>query len=445
MKKYLVVSFILLISSITLSLGHSYHGVSMAPNTLNGWTVAQDTGLVLYTSDCGLTWDNQSFLTPRYYWDVFSLNEQKSWICGIEGFVFYTPNGGQNWYPQAMGLAYNTNKIYFINDTCGWAACDDAIIIRTLQSTDTIFNFYTWELIFLPNPPFYSGDCHISGIHFINHSCGWFCSGRMPEMHYPPDETIYTKGQGYIASSTDSGLNWQLLLRDTIDDFFDIKMLDSLHGFVIGGNDRTMSATIKKTDNGGITWQPLTIPAQAKFLRSMKIIGNKIWAVGHHGTILYSDNGGNNWTLQTCPIETTLYDIDFGDTLHGLIGGEGYILYTHNGGNTWHIANLGIEEEIGVGSGNRAMTSSIKLYPNPAKSYFSINFLQMLNQVQHDKLTVKIFDVSGKLVKEIARVRNGQRNDNDIRISLNGIKNGVYFIRIQTLSKAIIERLVVIK
>lgn len=444
MRKYLVVGFILLISSITLSLGRTFHGVSMAPNSLKGWVVASDTGLVLHTTDCGFTWYSQNFLTPRYFSDVFFLNEQKGWIAGHEGFIFYTPNGGQNWYRQAMGISKHVSRVVFLNDTFGYSANYNAIIGRTFSGNETLFNFYTWEQIDLPDPPFHLNSCHISGIHFINSRCGWFCSGRMPE-YYWPGETLYRKGQGYIASTIDSGLNWQLLLRDTINDFFDIKMLDSLNGFVVGGNDSTLSVIMMKTSNGGFTWSPINLPAQTKLLYSMKTIGNKIWAVGHHGTILYSSDLGDNWTLQTCPIETTLYDIDFGDTLHGLIGGEGYILYTHNGGNTWNIANLGIEEEIGVASGNRAMTSSIKLYPNPAKSYFNINFLQMLNQVQYDKLTVKIFDVSGKLVKEIAGVRNRQRNDNIIRISLDGIKNGVYFVRVQTLSKAIIERLVVIK
>lgn len=431
MKKYFIACFILLISSATLLLGRTFRGVSMAPNSLQGWVVASDTwGYVLHTPDGGLHWYSQSFVTSRAFTDIFSLNEQKSWICGVEGFVFYTPNGGQNWYRQAMGIGCCAFRICFINDTCGWVSSQMAIIGRSTIGNDTIFNWQNWQSILLPYPHFHQDSCDIQNMSFINHMVGWLCAG-VKNRFFCPGNTL-PGGQGYIAVSNDSGLNWQLLLRDSINDFFDIRMLDSLNGFVIGGNDQTMSGTVMKTENGGLSWQSLTLPSQAKYLRSMKIIGSKIWAVGHHGTILYSNDLGNNWILQNCPIDTTLYDIDFGDTLHGLIGAEGNILYTHNGGNTWNIANLGLEEEITASS----VRNDFVVYPNPAKSYLTIH-------CPFSIIGIKIFDVTGKLIKEIATP--SARNNYISRILLNEIKNGIYFIRAETQSGPIIKRLVIIK
>jgi len=197
-------------------------------------------------------------------------------------------------------------------------------------------------------------------------------------------------------------------------------------------------AVIMKTQNGGVNWQNVTIPSQAKYLRSLKFQGNQAWAVGHRGTILHSDNGGNTWTLQISPVDTTLYDIDFSDSIHGLIAGDGCVLYTHNGGVTWNIANLGIEEEIA--SLPLAMTSVVELYPNPAKSYFIIRL-----PLTADRQKVSIFDVSGKLVKEIRDCFASARNDNIVKISLGGIQSGVYFVSLESESKRIIERLVIIK
>jgi photosystem II stability/assembly factor-like uncharacterized protein len=83
----------------TITWGHTYRSVSMAPNTLKGWVVASDTtGYVLHTPNCGLNWVNQSFNTGRYLYDIFFLNEQKGWICTHQGFIYYSPNGGLNWY-----------------------------------------------------------------------------------------------------------------------------------------------------------------------------------------------------------------------------------------------------------------------------------------------------------------------------------------------------------
>jgi photosystem II stability/assembly factor-like uncharacterized protein len=414
----------LLFSSVAISLSHTYHGVSMVPNTEKGWVVTSDTnGYVLHTPDCGLSWISQSFSTSRYLYDVFFLNEQKGWVGTSDGFIYYSPNGGQNWYRQVMGLAYFAFRVLFINDTCGWVACSGAVIARTVCGNDTVINGVIWQSTYLP----YAADSiELHGVSFINEQTGWFCTGHLPEFWWP--DTNFTKGQGYIAVSNDSGISWQLQKRDTINDFFDIKMLDSLNGFVIGGNDRTMSATVMKTQNGGVTWQPLTIPSQAKYLRSMKIIGtNKIWAVGHSGTILHSDNGGNNWVLQTSPVDTILYDIDFSDSIHGLIAGDGCVLYTHDGGNSWHIANLGIEETRLPLIANRI---PLKIYPNPATSIIHISCPFTVKEI-------KIFDVTGKLVK--SEELKGKSN----RIPLKGIKSGVYFVKIG--NQLVKEKIVVTK
>lgn len=133
-------------------------------------------------------------------------------------------------------------------------------------------------------------------------------------------------------------------------------MLDTPNGFVIGSNDRTMSALVIKTQDGGVTQQNVSIPTQAKYLRSIKFVGNHEWAVGHNDTILCSDNRGITWAMQTSPVNTTLHNIDFSDSIYGLIASDGYVLYTHNGGITWNVATLGIEEEPEIASLQLAMT-----------------------------------------------------------------------------------------
>jgi hypothetical protein len=89
----------------------------------------------------------------------------------------------------------------------------------------------------------------------------------------------------------------------------------------------------------------------------------------------------------------------------------------------------------------------LEVYPNPAKSYFTIRLPQTA-----DRQNLKIFDVSGKMIKEIEILRGvypasfekrdcfaGARNDKrcgaqndragDIKISLKGINPGIYFLR----------------
>jgi photosystem II stability/assembly factor-like uncharacterized protein len=413
----------------TIAWAHTFHGAAMAPNTLKGWVVRNDTGCVYYTPDCGLTWIDRSFFTSRYFSDIFFLNEQKGWLCSDQGFVYHTENGGTNWNNQVFGLSKQSFRVIFLNDSCGWVGCSDGLEGLTIDGGQD------WQQILLPFPPFHCDTIEVWGILFVDRQKGWFCAGNYP-VYWEPD-TWFTKGQGYIAKSINGGFNWQLLRRDTIYDFFDIKMLDTLNGFVVGGNDRTMSATVMKTQDGGVTWQPLTIPAQAKYLRSLDFVGNHAWAVGHNGTIIQSSNGGNTWTMQSSNVNTTLYDVDFSDTLHGLVAGDSYVLYTHDGGNTWNIANMGIEEES---STFNTIHSILEVYPNPAKFLTAIRY----SLLSESKVSLLLYDISGRLVKTLVN-ENKKSGNYNITLSTKTLAAGVYFLFLQTESKRIIERIVLVK
>jgi hypothetical protein len=71
---------------------------------------------------------------------------------------------------------------------------------------------------------------------------------------------------------------------------------------------------------------------------------------------------------------------------------------------------------------NTPINRNYIIYPNPARTYFNIRL-----PLSADRSLIKIFDVSGKVVKEILR---SAQNDNAIRVPLNGIKNGVYFVKV---------------
>ncbi|MEO0114768.1 MAG: T9SS type A sorting domain-containing protein [candidate division WOR-3 bacterium] len=48
---------------------------------------------------------------------------------------------------------------------------------------------------------------------------------------------------------------------------------------------------------------------------------------------------------------------------------------------------------------------------------------------------LKIFDVSGKLIKEIASPPKADRNDGEVKISLKGINPGIYFLKLGNQTK----------
>lgn len=215
---------------------------------------------------------------------------------------------------------------------------------------------------------------------------------------YPEIDSLgvhFKKGQGFIVYSNNGGdsSSWVTQRHDTIYDFFDVKFKDTLEGWVVGGEDSMMGACVLHTTNGGQDWTFLTLPNSAKYLRALELIdGNKLWAVGRSGTIIYSSNGGNSWEVQASGIDTTLFDVDFADSLRGLIAGNGILLYTQDGGNTWlHASIFGIVEK------DKPKTipfNSLNAFPNPFLKTTTINMPKLLSS-RHE---LRIYDALGKLV-----------------------------------------------
>jgi hypothetical protein len=80
------------------------------------------------------------------------------------------------------------------------------------------------------------------------------------------------------------------------------------------------------------------------------------------------------------------------------------------------------------------------LYPNPAKGDLKIKF----NLPNERKLTVKLYDVTGRLISEIfnGRLKIGT---NEIPIRSNKLTAGIYFIRIKVGEDTITEKIIILK
>jgi hypothetical protein len=90
----------------------------------------------------------------------------------------------------------------------------------------------------------------------------------------------------------------------------------------------------------------------------------------------------------------------------------------------WYSRGLGLEEERKPLEAEHLIT---EIYPNPARSFLAIRLSPTAN-----RRTIKIFDISGKLVKVAEKVTSAQEHKQEVRISLKGINPGIYFLRLGT-------------
>lgn len=90
------------------------------------------------------------------------------------------------------------------------------------------------------------------------------------------------------------------------------------------------------------TYDVLELPAvvsehaSRSLLMTVRRFDDRLFATGHQGHILYSDDNGTSWQQADVPVRSTITDIDFPTSQQGwAVGHEGVILHSVDGGKTW--------------------------------------------------------------------------------------------------------------
>jgi photosystem II stability/assembly factor-like uncharacterized protein len=314
--------------------------------------VTIETTAVHHTTDFGTTWEPQDILTIRDFFDVFARDADNAWICGRVGVVYHTTDAGQTWDRQNLGGPKFATRIRFADENHGWAAGGEAILLHTSDGGEV------WEMSFFPNPPYPSDTVDFQGLWLQDANTGWLVAGRFPE------GDTFAFGQGNIVRTTDGGANWDLQRKDTVFDFYDVAFHDAETGVVVGGEDRSMNGVVLRTTDAGATWSEVALPVGAMFLRSVKLVGDHLgWACGRNGTIIHTTDAGRTWTRQATGVDTTLFDIDFADSLHGMVAGNSVLLVTTDGGQTWFRGLGGVTEP---GGRSASVRSLVRVLTNPS-------------------------------------------------------------------------------
>lgn len=88
----------------------------------------------------------------------------------------------------------------------------------------------------------------------------------------------------------------------------------------------------------GRDWRQVKAPVRAMLNQVHFLDDTHGWAVGHDGSVIATDDGGENWTLQFFDSgwAKAFYDVHFFDREHGMVvGGNGRMLVTDDGGESW--------------------------------------------------------------------------------------------------------------
>jgi hypothetical protein len=170
------------------------------------------------------------------------------------------------------------------------------------------------------------------------------------------------------------------------------------------------------------------------------VLGN-IYVCGNSGVIDTCDYRLVKYTPGGDTIWTKRYDNGYDDVAYGVVvDSYGNPIVTGCSSNSTDYDIVTIKYRGTPGIEERSMSNTkqlvFEIYPNPAKSFFTIRLPQTADH-QSALGGLKIFDVSGTLIKEIATLPSVTRNDRigEIKISLKGINPGIYFLQLGTETK----------
>lgn len=229
----------------------------------------------------------------------------------------------QGWYTQNSGTGQPLSDVCFVDHNTGWIAGHQNTILKTTDGGQN------WEEQMPASVPFFYK------VFFLNDQEGWVLGEY---------ETI--------AHTTDGGDTWELQTTPG-HGASDIFFIDADNGWIAGGRGQGFPGPdpireIQHTEDGGNTW---TIQHQVDLEFPLGAIhfadAQTGCAVGSGGDILFTQDGGENWTQQTSTIISQLEGVYMTSPDEGwIVGIDGVILHTTDAGANWMTVNSGTSDAL---------------------------------------------------------------------------------------------------
>ena len=252
--------------------------------------------------------DKQDDIT---YYSIFFSDRSHGWICGYNGTIKNTVDGGKTWLPQQSGVTANLWDISFINNLLGWICGADNTILKTYDGGRT------WNNI----SPFSDVDQIYVSVKFTDGNNGWISSNS-----------------GRILRTTDGGISWSVKKSGLIGGSY-FSVLDANTVYALSGK-------FYKTLSGGGQWDSVQIPFPEGHLPAGIFFHdyNNGWIVVENlisssmineVPVFFTNDGGKTWAVSEMIKDGRLRCIYFINKNLGWIAGLQNIYRTKDGGKHW--------------------------------------------------------------------------------------------------------------
>ena len=381
------------------------------------------------TIDGGANWTSGSFTADTNF-RISNISGVDSNTCyiltynntvGSGGYLFKTTDGGTTWDTVSTGQVFLAspsfpNIVHFFDAANGMLMGDPLGGYYEIYTTVDSGN--TWTRVQSANipAPLSASEYGLVNVYGAN-----------------GDFIYYGTNNGRIFRSYDRGYTWAastMGVANTSNGVSGVTFRDSLNGFAM--RSTTSANTTYRTTDAGATWTVVT-PAGTMFRSDFMYVPgtSAMISVGANtngrGASQSIDDGSSWVTIDTAGVSTTdgFVSLDFISPTVGWAGGFAVDPLT-DGIYRWIAGPASVSE-------NEA-DLSVNAYPNPSRD---IVFLETSKNFKYN-VSVSIVDVLGNVVSS----QQYARWSNPATVNLNGLPQGVYFVRISSGNEVAVLRVV---
>jgi len=295
----------------SISFVNATHGWVAGRTTPNSWN-----GIVLSTTDGGVTWDLQLQDESQEFGQMSIIDYETVWVTAF-GSLFFTNDSGNSWsYVIFPGFGNMFSQVGFFNGSIGWAATGKTLF-KTIDGGRNWTECENWSFDDTIRRIFIHSESLIDGIGFdgIYHSIN---GGETWEMVFNKGGwslSFSTSNKGFavadnMLAETSDGTTWTEIpipMNSPIPGFraqylSDILFIDESNGWIVGDAVPAMY-----TSDGGVTWYSQSVNTSVSRMMSVDFVNETHgWAAGFGGQILRTTcgnmSGARLWQGLTDPL-----------------------------------------------------------------------------------------------------------------------------------------------
>ncbi|MBA3683574.1 MAG: T9SS type A sorting domain-containing protein [Bacteroidetes bacterium] len=383
-------------------------------------------------------WSQAGINTTDHLSDIKFISPATGFCIGSGG-IFKTIDSGDNW--NFISSSPSGRKIFFVNSSLGFVI-SNTLLFKTVNggtnwtqafdfssSGETLRDLYfTSTTVGYIITSFYNNPAASFIYKTTNGGSSWTKTNTYNGMVTAESITFVSKDTGFVVGyggriikTYNAGSTWQLTQMPSGSDLLHVNFPNSHVGY-IGGYTNLSGSEILKTTNAGNTWVQLTTGGvNNSNIRSLYFLSvDTGFAVGFNGRAIKTFDGGLTWQPFTIPIVEDFVSVCFTNSQTGFIAGyDGVLLKTTNAGVN------------GIRTNDQ---NKFNVFPNPAINSITVQG----NDNTNKKYAMSISNAIGQKI-----ISQDIQFVNEYTIDLKELNNGVYFLSLKNENEQIIKKILV--